>query len=200
MPVQDVALTQLWAPILLSALSVFGASSLIWMFLPIHKKDYKKLPDEEGFMSAVRTQNAGPGLYYYPFCQHGPEMKEPAFIEKMKAGPWGTIIVFGGPPNMGKTLPLWLLNNLILATVAAYAATLAARSGADFMSVFTPVALVTLMAYGGNVLTNILWKGEPVGNALRCLFDAVVYAVIVGAIFAATWPKPDGVVPGLPTG
>ncbi|MGD9693400.1 MAG: hypothetical protein AB7G17_07645 [Phycisphaerales bacterium] len=200
MPVHDVALTQLWLPILLSAIGVFVASSVIWMFLPIHKNDYKKFPDEEAVMSAVRAQNAGPGLYFFPFCKHGPEMKDPVFLEKMKAGPWGTVILFAGQPNMGKTLPLWLINNLILATVSAYVVTLAAPAGADFMTVFIPAAIATLLGYAGGTLTTIIWKGEPASNAIKSLLDAVVYAAITGAIFAAMWPKPEVGVPGLPTG
>ncbi len=199
MPMHDVALTELWLPILLSAVGVFVASSLLWMVIPIHKKDYKQLPDEDGFMNAVRAQGAGPGLYFFPYCKQGPEMKEPAFLEKMKAGPWGTLIVFGAAPNMGKTLPLWFVNNIILAVIAAHVATLAAGAGASFMTVFAPVAAATLLAYGGSTLTNILWKGEPVSNSLRCLFDAAVYAAVVGSIFGAMWPAVEAAVPALIT-
>jgi type IV secretory pathway component VirB8 len=37
----------LWFPILLSAVIVFVASSIIRMLLPIHKNDYRKLPEED---------------------------------------------------------------------------------------------------------------------------------------------------------
>ena len=42
-----VALLDLWLAILLSAVIVFVASSIIHMVLQIHKGDYSKLPDEE---------------------------------------------------------------------------------------------------------------------------------------------------------
>lgn len=200
MPVLEVSLTQLWLPILLSAVGVFVASSIIWMFLPIHKSDYKKLPDEDAFMASVRANNPGPGLYFFPYCKQGPEMKDPAFQEKMKAGPWGTVILFGSAPNMGRTLPLWFLNNVILAVIVAHIATLAANAGASFMTVFAPAAAATLLAYGGNTLTNVIWKGEPVSNSLKCLFDAAVYAAIVGAIFGAMWPEASAAVPALGNG
>ena len=41
-----VPIHALWLPILLSAVIVFVASSIIHMALPIHKSDYRKLPDE----------------------------------------------------------------------------------------------------------------------------------------------------------
>lgn len=200
MPVQDVSLIQLWLPILLAALAVFVASSVIWMVLPYHRTDYKKLPNEDAMLSAIRQQGGDAGLYFFPYCKQGPEMKDPAFLERMKAGPWGTMILFAGPPNMGKTLPLWLVNNLILAAAVAYATTLSARAGADFMHVFAPAALATLLAYAGGTLTTIIWKGEPVSNSLKCLLDAAIYAAVTGAIFAAMWPTPEGVIPALPTG
>jgi len=48
-----VSITALWLPILLSAVIVFVASSIIHMLLPIHKSDYRKLPDEEKVMDAT---------------------------------------------------------------------------------------------------------------------------------------------------
>ena len=50
-----VPLTSLWLPILLSAVVVFAASSIIHMVLPYHRNDFKKLPDEEGFLAALRA-------------------------------------------------------------------------------------------------------------------------------------------------
>ena len=48
------ALSALWLPILLSAVFVFMASSLIHMVLPWHKSDYPKLPNEQEVMDALR--------------------------------------------------------------------------------------------------------------------------------------------------
>lgn len=42
-----VTLSALWLPILLSAVIVFVASSIIHMAIPIHKNDYRQLPDED---------------------------------------------------------------------------------------------------------------------------------------------------------
>jgi hypothetical protein len=42
-----VALTSLWLPILLSAVIVFVASSIMHMLLPYHRSDYQQLPEED---------------------------------------------------------------------------------------------------------------------------------------------------------
>ena len=49
-----VSLLSLWMPILLSAVIVFFTSSFIHMLLPYHRKDYRKVPDEDPVMEALR--------------------------------------------------------------------------------------------------------------------------------------------------
>ncbi len=44
----------LWQPILLSAILAFVAASVIWMFMPWHKKDWSKVSDEAGASNALR--------------------------------------------------------------------------------------------------------------------------------------------------
>ena len=63
-----VALTALWIPILLSAVIVFVASSIIHMALPYHRSDYKRLPDEDKVMAALRSVGVTRGMYVFPHC------------------------------------------------------------------------------------------------------------------------------------
>ncbi len=51
-----VYLTALWLPIVLSAVFVFIVSSIIHMVLPYHRSDYKKLPNEESLLDAIRKR------------------------------------------------------------------------------------------------------------------------------------------------
>jgi hypothetical protein len=46
-------ITSLWLPILLSAVAVFVASSIVHMVMPWHKGDYQKVPDEDALRAAV---------------------------------------------------------------------------------------------------------------------------------------------------
>ncbi len=63
-----VSLTALWLPILLSAVIVFIASSIIHMVLPYHRSDYRQLPDEDKLLATLRAAGLKPGLYHFPFC------------------------------------------------------------------------------------------------------------------------------------
>src|SRR5215813_6655455 len=104
-----VGLASLWIPILVSAVFVFIASSLIHMVLGYHKSDYKKLPDEERVLNILRPLGLGPGLYHFPHCSHQ-DMKKPEVQEKFKQGPVGFLTIYpNGPVNMGKFLGLWLV-------------------------------------------------------------------------------------------
>ncbi|MFZ0798666.1 MAG: hypothetical protein WCA13_13665 [Terriglobales bacterium] len=94
-----VALAALWLPILLSAVIVFVASSIMHMLLPYHSSDYRQLPDEDKILSVLRAAAIKRGLYIFPFCTHK-DMKSPALIEKQKQGPVGFMtIVPSGPPR-----------------------------------------------------------------------------------------------------
>lgn len=188
-------LTSLWLPIVLSAVLVFVASSIIWMALPIHKKDYKKLGDKEAaVMDLVRSGPIGAGLYMFPMCDQKTMKTDPAMAAKVKAGPWGTILVMPRCWNMGQMLGLWMVNLLIVSGLIGYLAWYAMPGAHTFASVFRVVATAAFLAYGGNALTDSIWKGRPWSMLCGALFDAVVYAAVTGAAFAWLWPKAAGMM------
>src|SRR5262249_18785079 len=117
-----VYLSQLWLPIVLSAVFVFVVSSIIHMALPIHKSDYRKLPDEEKVMDALRAAGVGPGVaYHFPHAESMKACNTPEMQEKMKKGPIGMLTVWpSGPMKMGKFLTLWFVYCLIVAVFTAY--------------------------------------------------------------------------------
>ena len=63
-----VPLTALWLPVLLSAVLVFIASSIIHMALGYHRSDYKPLPDEDKLLPVLRGASLQRGLYVFPFA------------------------------------------------------------------------------------------------------------------------------------
>ena len=91
-----VPLSLLWLPIVLSAVIVFVASSIIHMLLPYHHSDYQKFPNEDTVLAALRGVGLTRGLYIFPFGTHK-EMNTPAMIEKYKAGPVGMKRIRSGP-------------------------------------------------------------------------------------------------------
>ena len=71
-----VSITALWLPILLSAIIVFVASSIMHMLLPYHRSDYRQLPDEDKVLAVLRGAGLTRGLYVFPHCTHK-NMKSP---------------------------------------------------------------------------------------------------------------------------
>ena len=79
-----VTLASLWLPILLSAVIVFIASSILHTLLPWHKNDYARLPDEEKARATLRPLAIPPGDYMVPRPQDRREMTSPEFKARVK--------------------------------------------------------------------------------------------------------------------
>ena len=72
-----IGLVDLWLPVLLSAVFVFVASSVLHMVLPIHRSDYQKLAGEAEVLEAMRAQSVQPGGYMFPCAGSMKEMSSP---------------------------------------------------------------------------------------------------------------------------
>ena len=100
-----VPLASLWLPIVVSAVLVFLASWIIHMFLPNHRRDFTKLPNEDAVLDALRSMNIPSGQYLAPYANTAAQMKQPEYAEKRKRGPMFFLtLVAGGDSGMGKSL------------------------------------------------------------------------------------------------
>src|SRR5260370_30057610 len=90
------------------------------MVLPYHKSDYRKLPDEDRVVDALRAAGVTPGpVYHFPHTTHQ-EMKSPEVVEKFKRGPIGLLTVIpSGAPAMGKYLGQWFAYCVVVGIVVA---------------------------------------------------------------------------------
>jgi hypothetical protein len=184
-----VALHTLWMPILLSAVFVFVASSIIHMVLPYHRSDYKKLPDEDKVLAALRSAGVTQGVYMFPHCTHK-DMKSPEMLEKQKQGPIGSLTVFpAGPINMGKHLTLWFLFCVVVGVFTAYLTGRTTASGMNYLSVFRVAGAVSFMAYGVGHLSNGIWMGQPWSNVTKHVFDGLIYSLLTAGTFGWLWPR-----------
>src|SRR5262245_66056758 len=131
------ALSTLWLPILVSAVLVFIASSVIHMFMPWHKSDYLKLPNEDRAIDALRPLAIPPGDYVVPHCSGPEEMKSPAFREKMEKGPVMVVTVRpSGMFSMGVLMGQWFAFCVVVAAFAAFVASSALPVGTPYSVVF----------------------------------------------------------------
>lgn len=184
-----VALTALWIPIVLAAVIVFVASSIIHMVLPYHRSDYRKLPDEDKVTAVLRSAGLTQGLYHFPFCTHK-EMKSPEVQEKFKQGPVGFLTVFpSGPVNMGKFLGLWFVYCLVIGLFTAYLTGHTVAQGAHYLAVFRVAGTTAFMAYGLGGLSNGIWKGQPWSMVAKECFDGLLYGLLIAGTFGWLWPR-----------
>ena len=184
-----VPLTALWLPIVLSAVIVFVASSIIHMVLPYHRRDYRQLPDEDKALATLRGVSLSKGLYIFPYCTHK-NMKSPEVVEKYKQGPVGMLTVFpSGAPNMGKFMGMWFVFCLIVGFFVAYLTGRTVLPGAHYLRVFRVAGTAAFMAYGLGTLSNGIWKGQPWGMVLKETFDGLVYGLLTAGTFGWLWPR-----------
>ncbi len=184
-----VSLIALWIPILLSAVIVFVASSIMHMVLPYHRKDYKQLPDEDKVLAALRAAGLNRGMYMFPFCSHK-DMKSPAIAEKQKQGPVGTLTVFPtGPVNMPKFLAMWFVYCVVVGIFTAYLTGRTLASGTMYLAVFRVAGTAAFMAYGVGQLVNGIWGGQPWGITIKHFIDGLIYGLLTAGTFGWLWPR-----------
>jgi len=184
-----VSLFDLLVPILVAAVGVFIASSVIHMALPIHKSDFKKMPGEEAVAEAMRAQGVTPGDYAMPQCSSMKEMASPEMMEKYKQGPvaWVTVLP-NGPMHMGKCLGQWFVFCILISIFAAYLGKLALPAGAEYLKVFQVTGATAMIGYGIGQMTNSIWKGVAWSTTVKFIFDGLVYALVTAGIFGSMWP------------
>ena len=185
-----VTLGMLWLPILVATVLVFIASSVIWMALPYHKSDTRKLPDEGAALEPLATQDLAPGAYRFPWADDMKAMKEPAFIEKLSRGPVGflTILPKGEFP-MGKTLTQWAIYCLAIGVLVAYVTGRTLALDAHYLEVFRVAGTVAFLAYSGGHLPDAIWWGKPFANAWKEVADGLVYGLLTAGAFGWLWPR-----------
>jgi hypothetical protein len=191
-PTKEVAvetLAGLWLPIVVSAVLVFVASSLIWNVLGAHKWHIKGLPDEAATRELLSRQGVGPGQYSIPYCPDPAAMKDPAFREKLEKGPVAVLVIRkAGQPNMGAFLGSWFAFLLFVSCVVAHVCGAALDRGAPYLLVFRVAGAVALAAYSFGQIPNAIWWGRPWKSALKEFADGIVYALLTAGTFGWLWP------------
>ena len=184
-----VSLTALWLPMVLSAVAVFVASSIIHMVFKYHNSEYRQLPDEGAVLHTMRNAGVGPGFYSFPYAGSTREMGTPEMMEKYKQGPMGTANINpNGPPAMGKHLAQWFAYTLLVGFFAAYLASRTLGPGTHYLQVFRVVGCSTFMAYAFAHFSDAVWNMKPWGMAIKHSFDGLVYGLLTAGIFGWLWP------------
>jgi hypothetical protein len=183
-------LAALWIPILVSAVIVFVASSLIHMVLPWHKSDYPRMKNEDAVLDALRPLAIPPGDYLIPRPADMADMKTPQFIEKMRRGP---VVVFtvlpNGPTAMGKNLAQWFVYIVVVSVFAAYVAGRALAPATPYLNVFRFVGATAFAAYSLALWQMSIWYSRSWVTTMKLTIDGLIYALLTAGAFGWLWPR-----------
>jgi hypothetical protein len=184
------ALSSLWLPILLSSVLVFIASSVIHMFTPMHKGDFRKVPDEDRAMDVLRPLNIPPGDYMMPRPASASDMKSAEFLGKRNKGP---VMIFtvhpNGPVTMGSQLFSWFLFSCVVGVFAAYVTGRALPVGAPYLSVFRFSGTIAFVSYSLALWPLSIWYRRSWGTTIRSTIDGLIYGLLTAGCFGWLWPR-----------
>ncbi|HUP46225.1 MAG TPA: hypothetical protein VM779_12010 [Thermoanaerobaculia bacterium] len=184
------SLTALWLPILLSAVIVFVASSIIHMMPLWHRKDYPALPAQDQFIQVVGPMAIPPGDYMVPRSANMAEMKTPEFTEKMKRGPVMILTVMQpGPMSMGGSMAAWFVYLLVVGYFAAYVASRALPPGAHYLEVFRFAGTTAFIAYSVALWQMSIWYKRAWRYSIIETFDGLIYGLLTAGVFGWLWPR-----------
>ncbi len=184
-----VSLTALWLPIVLSAVAIFVASSIIHMVFKYHNSEYRQLPDEDGLLAAMRAAKIEPGFYAFPYAANAKEMGSPEMQEKYKTGPMGMVNINPSrPPAMAKHLSLWFAYTLVVGFFAAYIASRTLGPGTHYLQVFRVVGATCFMGYAFAHFSDGVWEMKPWSMTFKHVIDGLVYALLSAGFFGWLWP------------
>lgn len=183
-----VAIVSLWLPILLSAVFVFIASSIIHMVLSYHWKDFSKAPKEDELLGTLRSLEIPPGEYTVPYCASPKEMKDPAYVEKRTKGNVALVTVMRGDAGMAGSLVGWFVYCVVMSVIAAYVTGRALAPGAHYLDVFRFAGCTAFVGYAAALWQSTIWFKRPVSTTLKSTFDGLIYAFLTAGTFGWLWP------------
>ena len=185
-----VAIASLWMPIVLAAVAVFLASTVIHMVLGYHWNDFRALPNQSAVQEALRGLNLPPGEYAVPKPENMGQMRSPEYKAMYQRGPVAMMNVWaGGSMSMNKNLIQWFVYLLVVGFCCAYIAGRELHPGADYLSVFRLVGFTAFMAYGLALPQASIWYRRSWRVTVIAMIDALVYAGLTAGMFGWLWPK-----------
>ncbi len=184
-----VSIISLWLPVLLSAVFVFIASSIIHMVIKYHSSDFKKIPSEDETMDTLGKLDLKPGVYAIPHGGSMEAMQSEAYLAKMNKGPVAFLNVSAsGPPNMGKSLAQWFIYSIVVSIFAAYIGGRSLGPGAEYLSVFRFVGSTAFIGYALALWQNLIWYKHSWAITIKSNIDGFIYALVTAGTFGWLWP------------
>lgn len=183
-------LSALWLPILVAAVLVFVASSIVHMGPFWHRSSYPRLKNEDEVLKALRPLSLQPGDYMFPRAPSMAEMKQPEHIAKLEQGPVAVITVFpnGADFGMGKQLVTWFVFCLVVGLFSGYIAGTTLAPGTPYLRVFQVVGATAFMGYSLALYELSIWYRRGWDLTLKGMLDGLIYACVTAGAFGWLWP------------
>jgi hypothetical protein len=160
------------------------------MVLPIHRKDFRKVPKEDELMDALRRLGIGPGDYLVPHPGSAAGMKNPEFVEKVRKGPSLLMTVYPpGPRSMGSSLLQWFIYCVVVSVIAAYITGRALGPGSEYLAVFRFSGTTAFVGYAFALAQNSIWYKRNWVTTTKTMVDGLVYGLLTAGAFGWLWPR-----------
>jgi len=185
-----VGVASLWLPILLSAVIVFVASTIIHMGPFWHRGDYPPMPREAAVLAALRPLAIAPGDYFIPRASGMAEMRSPEFKDKLKQGPVAVMTVLpNGMINMTRSLVQWFVFLIGVGIFVALVTADTLPAATPYPRVFKVAGLVAFGGYSLALCELSIWYRRSWSLTLKAALDGVIYAGLTAGTFGWLWPR-----------
>jgi hypothetical protein len=182
-----VALSELWLPIILSAVFVFVAANILWMALPFwHMRDYRRLPEEGPVIDAL--SKAESGTYIAPHVDW--KNTTPEQRAALQSKPAAYLIVRNpGKFSMAAAIPAYFIYILVICIFVAYLAGHTLGPGTHYLQVFRVAGTAGILAFAFNTIADSIWYGKPWGVTVKHIIDGVIFGLLIAGTFGWLWPR-----------
>jgi hypothetical protein len=184
-------ITQYWLPIVVATILCFVSGAILHMMVPLHRKDWGRLPDEDALLDVLKRIGATPGNYMFPNSPAGDMsvMKDPAFQKRLAENPGGVMTI--RPPGaivMAPYLAKQFVYHLIISIVLAYFVSALVGPG-GFSRTFHFASLLSALAYVGALFPEAIWYHQPRNYVVAKVVDGIVWGVLTGVAFGWLGPR-----------
>jgi hypothetical protein len=184
-----ITIASLWLPVLLSAVIVFVASTVIHMGPFWHRGDYPRMPQETEVLNALRPFAIPPGDYFIPRASSTKEMRSREFKDKLNQGPVAVITVMpNGMFSMPRNLSQWFVFLIVVGIFCAYIAGRTLPAGTPYRRVFQIVGATAFIAYVLALCELSIWYRRSWSLTAKAALDGLIYAALTGGTFGWLWP------------
>ena len=185
-----ITIAALWLPILLSAVIVFIASSVIHMGPFWHRNDYPPMPRESEVLAALRPFAIPPGDYFVPRPSGMQEMRSHEFKEKLSQGPVAVITVMpNGMMSMRRNLAQWFVFVVVVSVFCAYIAGRTLPVATPYPRVFQIVGATGFIGYALALCQLSIWYRRSWSLTAKAALDGLIYGALTAGTFGWLWPR-----------